>query len=622
MSAIQGLPEEILRLIVNELDRESLLTCAYVMRAWYSSLMVALLPHVILVDDSCIKSFIAFIDNNSSPTYTNAVIEVVLDLCQKEVFHIDSYYVSKLFLRFRNLQHIWLGSTVCIKGMNEEHCKSILTHCPGLECFTVSFGPRTGPEEMYRVRSLLTSVEEPDKYTPRLPRMDLIKYLCSFPRLQSNLNFYSTHLGSLQQVVCIMEKLEHLTEISLKQLDHDDNFVERYIASKPKETQYLLFKRLAKVQELDLGSSDTICPYSVNFIAKYMTGIQRVTLESNDDSYWSMDERKHYYSSELMDILQRCRFFDAKFKFMTLRFLSECFGVLVKKLFVENDRSKRINRFSLTISGNGGNHLSTCQGFNFTELSVHVQRYSFSLSDIATYLFVNRDAFDTVSIRMEYSQFIYCFDTDLRSHNTIMESLPFVENLRLEIPNTVTEVKAPVKGGSREVHNEVFPNLKDLTIRAAAGAKFGYFLHKHAVVSPSLRNLTLENWAGLWEADIGEFRIKLPKYSLENLYVDAGLMVRTAVSHLEKQDRLTKESFFVLQVETLSTDLRKRFKILFNDGSLSSTTINDGDLKGHTIGKDYFRMNITILNLQNLVLSYIDKTTLTKSKTTLNIQDA
>lgn len=622
MTTVQNLPEEVLRMIFKQIDRETLANCTYVSKSWHLPAIAVFLSFVKLRNLSQIKGFITFIDKHSTSLYTNAISRISIGLFgNEEILYLDSTYVSTLFLRFPNLIEVVLSVSVSVSKMNDDICRSIIDGCPKLNSFIVAFNHTTFPEELYKVRLLLTAVDGNGLDNPsELPRVDLVTYLCSFPRLQSNDCFYGKYIDSLWKVVCMVEKLPYLTKVTMGAAEDKHNLADKHLTAKPKEMRDLIVSRLARVNQLKVyGQTKPIFPSSVNFIAKYMTGIERIYLdEVNDDVYWDSEERKHYYDNVLMDVFQRCPFINARIEFDHLRNLSECFETIVKKLFTKSDQYKRKNILCLTITEHGSNYIEIFANDKYMEISIEIGGL-LCFHDIVCSLFDNDEVSNAQELVIRFPQHLYNpYCTDFRSYNIIIRSVQFIEKLSLDL----SDMTVVSKFRTDEVEPRTLPNLKEIAISGPLHPMFQRVFSKFGDATPSLRKLAFRHWSGYLEPEIGEFQIRLPKYSLSHLSVNAlPILQKTLEKKLDEQGPPTNEYFFALRVETLNTNSLKHFKVSYNRDGLSIASINCGDLEGYILGEDFLRMDIIVHSVEKLSITYINRETFQFAETACIIQE-
>lgn len=624
MPNIRSLPEEVMQMIIKQIDSETLVGCAYVCKSWYLPSIVSLLSFVDLVTPSQVESFIAFIDKNPIPLYTNAVDTVCIDpykdiFIDRELYYLDDTHISKLFLRFPNLTRIFIGETVSIKNIRSDTCKTIKEHCPKINVFSLSFNDESISEESYRFRSLLTDVFASGFIygPPRRLSMDIVKFLCSFPRLVSNEDFYGDELVSFLQVLRVVEKLPYLHKVVMGEVQDDDNFAVKFLRRRNKNTQRLIVGRLARIDELEVrGLSSIISANSVDFISRFMVGVRTFLFEADDNPNWSSEVREHYYGDVLMGILRRCKSYYLKLQFTKLKDLSECFAATVNKIFVKNKQHKRKHTIYFSVRDDDGHYFKVNFKDHFIEMSIKVND-QVPFSEIASTLFADCQIFYVDEFHIDFSSVKNSYATDLSSYNTIMKSMPLLEKLDIDRLNNKFTEGTDI---SYEDDDMMLPNLKEIKINTSSSdVNLQPLFNKYSIVSPSLKRLDIHNWGGLWDPDIGEFQIKLPNCSLLHLFFDASPIVKKTLECLGKQGLSTERFFFVLEVETLNRYVRKHRVVSFNNGALSLNTSIDNGLIGHTLGKDFFRLKIIVHSLQRLEFFYYAGPPLTTSTVKFNI---
>lgn len=96
--------------------------------------------------------------------------------------------------------------------------------------------------------------------------------------------------------------------------------------------------------------------------------------------------------------------------------------------------------------------------------------------------------------------------------------------------------------------------------------------------------------------------------------------------HIErKMQELNECKFLVIEVETLSTFERQVYKLQLDNLSPRISRINQGDLRGYTLGIDFLRVNIDITKitkLQSLEVLFSTQDDLFKSSLKYCVRDA
>lgn len=530
MSTIHCLSEELLRLVFKELDKRALVNCTHVCKAWYSPAMSILLQEVDFRTQSEVDSFIAFIDNNSAPWYTNAVKEIYLrrPVYYKELFYLDSTYSSKLFSRFPNLETIYIGQSVSLKNLNDDICKTIAKHCPKLTRFVIDPSIETQCD-IPNVRLLVTHVLYYN--TTRQTTSDIVAFFKSFPRLVSNDGFSPRCLDSFEQVMCILEELSYFTDVCMGSVEErEEGFAEKYLATKPKEDQGLIMDRLAKVESLEVDWKGGFCVNSAKFILKYMTALKSIVFSDILCNNRAVDE--------LVKIIDSSADVKVKFSPMNFEELSNCFGKIATQLLAKNCSQYKKRKRTLTIesSEEDYDYLSIKGDDNDIKLKVGVIDVV-SLNEISSSLF--SQVFDVDEFNLDGLYDRLDGNIDLYWHDAFIKSVPSSETLTLPVDNgegeeLTTEI-------SLENENLILPSVKYVKLLISfTDQDIRPFLKRYAIMFPSIRSLTFDNWCGVYDDEKGEHYINLYEYSLKNLKINLNFIYEVL-------------PFFIIQLEILST---------------------------------------------------------------------
>lgn len=289
MTTILNLPDEILRMIFeSQLYFEEVAQCQIVCRAWYLPAHIVLLKDIQLESFEHADSFIASIDHNPNPLYLKAVKNITLNTwgsdnresstpCNKEKF-------NKLFFRFPNLEELAIhDSSEFVESFDDEICKTFLEKYPKLK-FEADLdldieGTTKYDDLMYKVRLLATKIHTNGFSNVVRHGGGLAQCLIQFTRLQTI--YASRSFDSFQTWLPLFENLSSLTEVrAATSVDETNYFMERYLGTKSEETQNLIVKNLLNINTLYWDNDEGFCLNGIKFIAKYMTGLKYININT------------------------------------------------------------------------------------------------------------------------------------------------------------------------------------------------------------------------------------------------------------------------------------------------------------------------------------------------------
>lgn len=589
MTTILDLPKEILYLIFKEFYHVwDFLKLQRVCRAWYTPGHLTLLKDV-EINLRAIQPFINSIDHNPDPAYLKAVKSIdVLSYIHDDPFCLNDELNQKLFYRFPNLKEVVLTAPTFLANFTDETCKTFLMNCPEIEMFTANNEIYPEPEYrdmVYKARLLITEVDL-EKLDDLSPYGNISQYISGFPRLRIIKSLRNgTPLRNFRQLLTVLPNTPLLRSIDMGSgNDYDrENSAENYLVSAPKDKQNELIDRLAKIENLWMYCSFGFCVHSFKFAIKYLTGLEYLCISSDDNQNWTAAHTQVFCS--LMAGLPRIKSYHIQFNHMNPNVLSTCFATAVREIFpsaTNYDETRSLivivgGTIDLCVQKSSGKQITLCLDDQIT------------LPEIAQRFFT--PAFNNVD---NFTLRIVSYDNPKASlyyYNMILGQMPSLKDVVIDITEDFVDKDA---GGER--CNIELPLVEDLTIRALDDAQFQSLLDSYHCVLPNLKCLTLFKSTGIWRKDMCEFRVELPNYSLETLYLDATPIVTKSYEELCNYEN----EFFVMEVTVSSTNERYQYKISSDLSSVSR--VNDGDLKDFIDCHDYFRVNVAIQSLQNLEL--------------------
>lgn len=133
----------------------------------------------------------------------------------------------------------------------------------------------------------------------------------------------------------------------------------------------------------------------------------------------------------------------------------------------------------------------------------------------------------------------------------------------------------------------MYEQVESLTLRATPLASFQSLLGACYSSFPSLKNLKLHFFCGVWNDDTFKLQINLQEYTLERLVVD---MTPLYLKQKQSMKRFSVVNVGDQQMYKISLDLS------------SFTQISSNDLEDLVDGQDYLSVNIIVNGLQSLEL--------------------
>lgn len=352
MAFIQDLPEEILLIIFDKVFSSfDFPKLQRVCRFWVRPAHILILKQIWLRTTSAMQKFIKSIDSNPHPAYLQAVKEISIsrhsDIPRPIYFDLGS--VKKLLFRFPNITKLHVHNySILFEDFNDEICKTVIKSCPKLDTLKVVLGHSNFDqyyERMHKIRLLTTRLYllENASIDEAITRYgSIVKLVCNFPRLKELYGF-SGQLGTFQNYLPIFEQLSNLTNISLGEGWDDDNLAEKCLATKPKEVQKLLLTRLSKVTELRCFRETSFCVNTLKFITNYLTGLKTLTLKSEHNQDWT-DSQQQVFCSNMLDLVCAAeKNSSLTLKEMDLSILTECFPIILDKVFFRLPQTKKKN---------------------------------------------------------------------------------------------------------------------------------------------------------------------------------------------------------------------------------------------------------------------------------------
>lgn len=607
MTRNQRLPEEILRIIFSKLKRLDVQQCQTVCRSWYHPAHVILLQKIELEFAIEIKRFVNSINHNPNPFYMNAVQEITLGAPNDSLENHDIDEVSKeifeLIKRFPN------SKSVIIRGNNypdpqlqsrDVDLDAIARNCPKLERFDMVAKVNHADyfDLLYKFRHSLTfmrlnNFSEPGKE----------KYILNFPHLQT-IHGATGYFQQFESFLPLVEKLPAIKDITFGHGGDEDGMAEKYLSKKSKRERDALVEKLSKVTTFNTYHKGS--PFCVNiatFIMKYFTGLQSLSFTSMSDSRWN-DREIHVFN----ELLQYARTLD-KFYFSATELVSERLSMCVESaiLMMQTHNSDKLKSTHLEVvllskcwahsnRSMGNLKINMNQDRNTVELHVQIKIYVTVTPQQIIDLFESLSPLDHVGkFKFYVRNLVHClqkFDSVYdNAFKTIARRLAAVKEVVMDIPT--------VLGKQLDLD---YTSVTSLKLCKIGFETENVVLKDYLNLFPKLEDLQLFYFSGVWQEDLYEFQVNLGSCNLEKLTVD----LTPAKRQIKYRN---KDAFFVIEVKMFSNSERRIYKTPLN--LLNTTEINDADLKGLTLGKDYFVVRVTINTLKRLdIFECIYKATL------------
>lgn len=602
MTCIQKLPEEILRLIFNNSQLNDLQQCQKVCKAWYYPAHVKFLEEIKLCNMLEIDQFIAAIDHNPHKLYLKAVKKINIKVYPNdESLRLN---VKKLFFRFHNLEQVKLGNLhTLFYSFDKKVCQTFLRKCPKLQIFDVycNSKPDNYFDILYNIQPLITYMDLNSAWHDE--SWNVIEYITSFPRLRAvDCHYSSEELSTIEKHLPVLEKLSDFESIRIGYGEDENEFPQEYLNSKTADEQNMLIAKLAKIKCLNVRGK--IFPNAMMFAVKYLTGLEKFSIKTFEGYKWT-EEQDDTFFYDVLDLVCRANSSKLDIYRLTLYQISQFFGEITEGLSQQPSKNKATT--TLTIVMTNDRDYDTDKA----ELQVNINQFKHDIKISAGYNVETDNLFS--SLFMYYAaitgvdEFILRIGQERRSHEKIdmfmytkiFQCLVSLKSVVLSIPVLHKDFIFSEPPALTEAHCSginLQPQVEKLSLHADPCAKFKSLLHYFSFIFPNLKHLEFFYFSGIWDAFIGEYQVPLARFTLDKLVIDATPVKR----------KLKKCNFFVLVVETLSTFERQVYKIQLDSALPTVCRINHGDLRGHTLGIDFLRVNIIIQELQSLDLMFWD----------------
>lgn len=588
MTIILDLSKEILLLIFEKLpeDKEDLKQCQLVCRIWYPIAHCLLLNNVEFDTYSQIKSFNASFEINPKQSYVNAVRQIAIYDLDDEAEDDEGNAVSppillgkenikKLFFRFPNLHQITIINAFWLcEEFDDEICEMFLNDCSKLEEFIAAVSSYRYCALLHKFRLLQTVVDIGSIFNI-VP--DATKFLADFPRLK-NLIDYKGHLDTLQKWLPVLEHAPNLTALTITLKEGDEpGFAENYLATKTKVEQRLY-----------LHCSPGAFVNSLKFVAKYFTDLTKIHVERYLDKPYG-DISQLLSLSIMLSLPVSRRSFEMRGTYNTLHYI---LPVITNKIFHQT-------------ASNFKTPNKVLQLFVVDEFDVDLEYIRFSSDQNPTkqhititvthlYELMSSNSYpldDIEEFKLTFSTKSVADRTDVYFYDGVLGAFPLLKKVHLCLPTSFVKTKYLELKELASPH----PLVQDATLQAKPNTACQALLDSWCLAFPNLRQLSLHYFSGIWREYIGEFQVELGKYMLECLTVDV-----TPLKTKMHKEQLTKDDFFVVEVEILQNNERLLYKLPFDLSQ--AVSIANSDLNGFVRGEDYNNVHVTIKSLQRLEL--------------------
>lgn len=618
---IKQFPDEILRMIFNELQSAVLKQCQKVCRGWYPSAHIASLSEVQLSSATSIQQFIAYIDQNSKPKYLYTVkkLNIGVTNCILEVeYMFNRESIEKLCLRFPNIEEIRICATMdSFAGFDEDICELILTSCPKLKVFEVRMDDHGESQAhlnvLHKLRSLLTSIDVPYLNDGIFKNTE---FIANFPRLQK----VSTKRTPLEfeGLLPVLGRLPHLRAIRSPAYEVlDEDVIRSYSEDKPIDVRIQCKQQLANLTDISLTTDSSFtkepdaCRYLIDFISSYLTNLQKFSLQRSEDFDWDSNY-KYIFHGDILSLVTSAQDSGEVGTTIDVKTLSSIFSDVTRTIYQDIPAAYRhIASRVLNISIRGqGEEDENASAFLRVESkrkpftrSINIRINSSLISAMDTLLKLTRRAaiaeVDTFTFRTTDNPYAKDYNSIMQKYEDVLTNMPSLKRLVFYIPAFYKEFRT-----THYIYNKVYkglihPQVQELTLCATPALNIQSMLNRYSFTFPSLKHLALHHFSGTWHIESGEFRVILARYSLESLEIDMTPVRIKTLEYLTTQSPLTRY-FFVLELETLINGEKQLYKVSLDLSSVTRTT--DNDLKGFVRGIHYFKVFVSINNVDRIEL--------------------
>lgn len=606
MTTILNLPEEVFRVILEQLDSDDLLECQKVCHSWYLPVHKMFLKTIDLKDVYQVVQFINSIDSNPDPIYLSSVKRMKISE-DSEVFpsqfRLNKGDIKKLFFRFPNLQTVEENGNNDLEMYSEfddELCRELLVSCPKLHTFKVA-NEFVKYDNLLKLRCILTEMDLSEIHEKAV--YDNASFVLGFQRLKS-LIINSENICTFEKFLPIFEQLPDLTRLVVVDVRHDQNkFTERYLATKQKEKQDLLVERLSKVTLLRWHDWHGICRNALDFIAKYLTGLEKLVLYVKFTDTFTARQQYRLLCSDMLELLYSIN--DCYINInLRISDLPTYLPFVLHKVYQQQARTDENKTMAIIVKRYYGYEDSSLaeiaikQEPNKSIKSVSLKMVGkHSLDNLITSVLPETAPLDNVTY-LKFSPF-EGQDIDYTVYEHLLGWMKSLKRVFLEIPRSFREAEFMHYTFDQEYDGSIYPQVEQLTLKSYSDVKYQTLLSRFSFAFPNIRQLNIDSHCGYWRQHLGEFELVLCKYSLKYLKVDVTPMKNMMEKYINK-DCATDTDFFVMELESFSTSKRHSYKVA--PRSLTITRLNGDDLNGLIQGRDFFRLRIIINHLEHLEL--------------------
>lgn len=627
-NCIQLLPKEILSNIFRNLpSTEDTKQCQYVCRAWYTVAHLQLLERIALVTFEDIERFIRSIDSNEDSFYLSSVQQITIGRSRNLlVTDLEREHINKVFLRFPNLQRVSIYAA-SLESFDEETCTVIKSCCPKINTFEVS-NCLSYFDTISRMKPILSTIDvnQASLSLESYSTTEIVEFFASFPRL-TKIDGSHVFFNTFEKWLPLPEHLRNLTDAHLfiKESGDEEGFAERYFGNKTVEETAVITERLGSIKTLYIQPLDfySVKQDSVDFIKEYMTGLENfyVEYEANEDFFSEGDEENSEFILRTITCCVKSAASHLRIKYLDPVFGEQMCLRAIERIFFQSDTTdygttdrtsyRRLVLEDLGVWHNDNPPYLDVDLHKTTSLEVcHLKcRSGYLVPTLKQCEQSLLNVFNQLILKLFEDPRIYTYVLPINDghYYTILTSMPFLEKVTLDVPDTVVESQVET----------IVPNdsIKQITINAMANSSFNSLLQILSKLAPNLNRLIVNGFCGIWNEEAHEYNFDLTAYSLTTLKVDV-TPVRQKVNHYIQQKGITNiGEFFVLEVYSREDSKVFLYKIPLNFSNFKR--IDKRELEDKYVqGEDYFSVKISIERLQDLFIgiSFKESTLEEKSK--------
>lgn len=469
MTAFYNLPKEVFCLVLEQLDSDDLYECQQVCRSWYLPVHKKFLNTVHLKNVNQVAQFIASVDHNSDPQYLASVKHIAIreeHYLFPVQFRLDKSEIKKLFFRFSNLETIREhgdGEFLLYSELDDDLCEELLLSCPKLHEFSVT-NEFVKCEQLLKLRIVLTEIDFSQLKSE--PAYDNVAFISSFSRLKS-IDIDSDNFDTFEKLLPLFEQLPNLTKLKIE-VDHDqDNFAERYLASKSKNEQNLLIKRLATVTDLDWSSYNGLCKNAIKFIPKYLTGLKKILI-SVYPAYTSIStQQQHLLCNDMLDLFHSITHCDIYLKLENIN-LPEYLPIILHKINQHPSKTDEIKALKLLVERDYGHQEPTlaelCVKKEVTKSTLIIIKGKHSVDNFIKNVLSETTPLDDVDF-FEF-QYLDGEDIDYIIYEKFLNWIKSLKHVYLHVPPSFKETEPLHYTYDQEYDGNIYPQVEQLTIKA------------------------------------------------------------------------------------------------------------------------------------------------------------